>query len=78
MRTTEIWVLLAILFGAVVGSLWIPFDFYRLSEVRAWPACIKENDPASAQKLDLPLSISASFQTMGLEYQGKTDATKGG
>jgi hypothetical protein len=41
MRATQI-CLLAILLGAIVGSLWIAFDFYKLSERRAWLACIKE------------------------------------
>ena len=77
MRTTQIWILLAILLGAIVGSLWIAFDFHKLSEQRAWLACIKEYDPASAQNLVCRSQFPQPFKQWALEYQGKTDATKG-
>jgi hypothetical protein len=77
MRATQI-CLLAILLGAIVGSLWIAFDFYKLSERRAWLACIKEYGgvpPASAQNLICRSQYPRPFKQWALEYQGKTDAT---
>jgi hypothetical protein len=75
MRTTQIWILLAILLGAIVGSLWIAFDFYKLSEQRAWLACIKEYDPASAQNTVCRSQFPRPFKQWALEYQGKTNAS---
>jgi hypothetical protein len=77
MRTTQIWILLAILLGAIVGSLWIAFGFYTLSEQQAWLACIKAYDPTSAQNLVCRSQFPRPFKQWALEYQGQTNATKG-
>ena len=71
MRTTQIWILLAVLLGAIVGSLWIAFDFYKLSEQRAWLACIKEYDPASAQNLVCRSQFPRPFKQWGSNTKEK-------
>ncbi len=71
MNSLQSWAFLLILLVAVSGGLWVIAEFYVLSENRAWLACIKENDQASAQNLVCRSQYPESYQRFVKEFQGK-------
>ena len=50
--------------GRRLGGLWVAFNFYELSERRAWVLCIREVDQASAANCGVSLPISERLSTL--------------
>jgi len=76
MSKAQIWALLIILSTAIIGSLWAAFGFYKLSEKRAWLACIKDIDQLSAQNLVCRSQYPEPYQQFLREFQPEK-ASKG-
>jgi hypothetical protein len=71
MSAAQKWVFLSILLTAVFGGLWIAFDFYTLSERRAWLVCIKDIDQDSAKNLVCRSQFPEPYEQFIREFQGK-------
>lgn len=69
MSKAQIWALLIILSTAIIGSLWAAFGFYKLSERRAWLACIKDVDQLSAQNLVCRSQYPEPYEYFLREFQ---------
>lgn len=71
MSAAQKWVTLAVLLAAVLGGLWIAYDFFTLSERRAWLACIKDTDQLSAQNLVCGSQYPKPYDRFMKEFKGQ-------